>query len=111
MYYDIKVYGVLHNAWQTIFFNFKIFNSFNLSFQVVHIDLEPKFVISGSLEGKKPPQQQKNPKPQQHKVRYQTLCLETIPTPTFNNPQNGWLKEIKSTLKPKSYDLNFQSPI
>jgi predicted HTH domain antitoxin len=25
MYYDIKVYGVLHNAWQTIFFNFQNF--------------------------------------------------------------------------------------
>ncbi len=48
---------------------------------------------------------------QQHKVDWQTLCLETIPTPTFNNPQNGWLGERKSTLKPKSYDLNFEFPI
>ncbi len=30
---------------------------------------------------------------QQHKVGWQTLCLKTIPTPTFNNPQNGWLGE------------------
>jgi hypothetical protein len=30
---------------------------------------------------------------QQHKAGWQTLCLDTIPTPTFNNPQNGWLGE------------------
>jgi hypothetical protein len=48
---------------------------------------------------------------QQHKAGWQTICLETIPTPTFNNPLNGWLGGKKSTLKPKSCDLNYESPI
>jgi len=50
------VYCIMHD--KQFFLIFKIFNSFNLSFQVVHIHIEPKFVIFGSLEGKKPPQQQ-----------------------------------------------------
>jgi hypothetical protein len=58
----IFVYGVMHNAWQTIFLFFEFFNSFNLSSQEVHNNLEPKFVIFGSLESKKPPQQRKTPR-------------------------------------------------
>jgi hypothetical protein len=54
------VYRMMHD--KQLFLIFKIFNSFNLSSQVVHIGLEPKYVISGSLEGKKPPQQQKTPR-------------------------------------------------
>jgi hypothetical protein len=37
----IFVYGVIHNAWQSIFLFFIFFNSFNLSSQVVHSGLEP----------------------------------------------------------------------
>jgi hypothetical protein len=50
----------MHDKQLFLFFDF--FNSFNLSSQVVHIDLEPKFVIFGSLESKKPPQQRKEKK-------------------------------------------------
>jgi hypothetical protein len=58
----IFVYGVMHNAWQKKNLFFKFFNSFNLSSQVVHSSLDPKFVIFGSLESKKPPQQRKTPR-------------------------------------------------
>jgi hypothetical protein len=42
----------MHDKQFFLFFEF--FNRFNLLSQVVHSSLEPKFVIFGSLESKKP---------------------------------------------------------
>jgi hypothetical protein len=75
-----------------------------------------KIVAQISINPKKAQQATYNVRRIKNSIYQLLLCNKTklaskfyvlsIPAPTFNYPQNGWLGERKSTFKPKSYCRN-----